>query len=76
MFDIAVMCSGNNLNETQKQAVLKGYFGDRWQSFQQPLNDWLWVYEYIALLWELAVQKEVEEVTVSQQKRLSALLSA
>lgn len=75
LFDIAVMCSGNNLNETQQQAVLKGYFGDRWQTFLKPLHDWLWVYEYIALLWELAVQKEVEEVTVSQQKRLSALLS-
>lgn len=75
MFELAVICQGNNLNDSQQSQVLKGYFGDEWQNYQSLLAEWLWVYEYVALLWELAVQKQDEENASSQQKRLTALLS-
>ena len=75
LFELAVMSKGNNLNEKQQQRMLQGYFGERWEDYITPLSDWLWLYEYIALLWELAVEKELEEVTPSQQKRLAALLA-
>ena len=75
MFELAVICQGNNLNNSQQSQVLKGYFGDDWQDYQPLLSEWLWLYEYVALLWELAVQKRDEENTSSQQKRLTALLS-
>jgi thiamine kinase-like enzyme len=75
LFELAVLCVANNLNTTQEEKVLQGYFGDRWQDFVTPLSEWKWVYEYIALLWELAVQKEVEEVSAAQQRRLNDLLA-
>ena len=75
LFELAVLCVGNNLSATQEEMVLKGYFGERWNDFVAPLKDWKWVYEYIALLWELAVQKEVDEVSGSQQRLLNNLLS-
>lgn len=75
MFELAVICQGNQLNQAQQSLLLNGYFGDQWQDYQSLLTDWLWVYEYVALLWEIAVQKQDEESTSSQHERLAALLS-
>ncbi len=75
MFELAVICQGNQLNQAQQSLLLNGYFGDQWQDYQSLLTDWLWIYEYVALLWEVAVQKQDEESTSSQHERLAALLS-
>jgi aminoglycoside phosphotransferase (APT) family kinase protein len=75
MFELAVICQGNQLNQAQQSLLLNGYFGAQWQDYQSLLTDWLWVYEYVALLWEIAVQKQDEESTSSQHERLAALLS-
>ncbi len=75
LFELAALCKGNALTQQQQKNVLKSYFGEYWSSHERAFKDWLWVYEYVALLWELAVQKEVEQVTESQQERLSELLA-
>ena len=74
LFELAAICKGNELNEQQRKNVLKSYFGEYWSSHERSFKDWIWLYEYVALLWELAVQKEIEEVTEAQHARLADLL--
>ena len=73
-FELAVICRGNQLDAQQQKNVLRGYFGEYWSSHERLFKRWIWLYDYISLLWEIAVQKDAESVSEEQQQRLEALL--
>jgi len=75
MFELAVLCRGNNLNETQQDKVLAYYFDDDSKQHKVLLQKWMWLYDYIRLLWEEAVQKEASEYTTEQRSLLDAIIS-
>ena len=55
LFELAVICQGNNFSSSQRQYLLSAYFGDNSYQFIEHLNYWCWLYDYLSLLWGIAI---------------------
>lgn len=55
LFELAVICQGNDLSASQRLELLALYFGETPAPYQDDLNAWCWLYDYMSLLWQLVL---------------------
>ena len=73
-FELAVLSRGNDFKEESQDLLLRYYFGDNFEEHRQRFNQWQCIYDYIALIWELSLQEEPEDLTKEQNLALARVL--
>ncbi len=62
LFELAVICRGNNLAIDSQHYLLSSYLETDAAPYIDEFNKWLWFYDYLALLWGLAVMPDDGEL--------------
>jgi len=58
LFELAVICNGNQLTEAAQQYLLHAYFGVNTEQYNQAFKSWCWFYDCLSLYWGLVILPE------------------
>ncbi len=58
LFELAVICQGNQLSQESQNYLLQAYLGDSAAVVSQEFELWCWLYDYLSLLWGLVILPE------------------
>lgn len=73
LFELAVICKGNQLSEENRLYFLQAYLGDATYQITEELEMWCWFYDYLSLLWGLVILPEDIQLPVNLIERLQQL---
>jgi len=75
LFELAVVCKGNELSEQNQQYLLKAYLGEeRLEQYKNTFVTWCWFYQYISLLWEQVILPANRPLSSELECRFQLLL--
>jgi len=58
LFELAVICRGNQLSSESQQYLLQAYLGETAGLHLREFNIWCWFYDYLSILWGLVILPE------------------
>jgi len=58
LFELAVICRGNQLSNESQQYLIQAYLGETAELHLREFESWCWLYDYLSLLWGLVILPE------------------
>jgi len=74
MFELAVICRGNQLTAENQQYFLQAYLGENFDQFVLDFDAWCWFYDYLSLLWGLVILPKDCMLPESLDRQLQQLM--
>ena len=73
LFELAVICRGNQLSDENQLYLLQAYLGEDKNQIIEDFEIWCWFYDYLSLLWGLAILPEDIHLPTNLNDRLQQL---
>ena len=73
MFELAVIARANQLDAEHIEYLLSCYYGDDWQNHSESFDSWCWFYDYLSLIWAIAIGGNPSRTVFQQEDELIKL---